>query len=185
MASQRDAIAQLEKYAALTAADAKSVVDAVVAAAQEEAVDQIANDALVPTSVADARVVRLARICGHLGRLLSQTEVEVLLRVPPSTARSTLNRLRAGYRQEAAEWATRIVTEQVESVVDATTQDAGPRWRITFNDPAAIDYAVAVLRREGMTRGIAVNMAKQTLILPQTMRDRQGKPRKSREVLGV
>ena len=63
----------------LTVAEAAQVVDAVVTAAQQEAIDQIADDALVPASVADARVARIARICAHLGRLLSATEVEVVL----------------------------------------------------------------------------------------------------------
>lgn len=185
MANRDEAIAQLQRYAALTAPEAGSVVDAVIAAAQEEAIEQIANDALVPASVADARVARIARICAHVGRLLSLTEVEVILRVPPQTARSTLNRLRAGYRGEVDGWIKRIVIDAKATIDDASTQESGKRWRITFNDSIAIDYAIELLRREGMTRDINANRSQQTLTMPQEMRDRQGHTRKSRDVLGL
>ena len=184
MANRNDAVGQLQAYAALTAAEAGAVVDAVIAAAQEEAIDQIANDVLVPASIADARVARLARICAHVGRLLSPTEVEVILRIAPQTAQSTLNRLRAGYRGEVGGWMKRIVVTTA-SVVDASTQESPKRWRVTFSDPMAVDYALEFLRREGMTRDITANRTQQTLTMPQEMQDRQGNVRGSRAVLGL
>lgn len=47
------------------------------------------------------------------------TEVEVILRVPPQTARSTLNRLRAGYRGEVDGWIKRIVIDAKATIDDA------------------------------------------------------------------
>ena len=185
MATRDDAIRELQDYAGLTATEAGAVIEAVTAAAQEEAIDQIANDALVPASVADARVARVARICAHLGRLLSPTELEIILRVPRPTAQSTLNRLRAGYRGEVDAWMKKIVVDAQDSVEDASTEEAGERWRITFNDPIAIDYALELLRRQGMTRDLNANKTRQTLIVPKEMRDRQGNMRESRSVLGL
>jgi len=115
MAEKADAIEQLQEYAALTEAEATALVDAVIAAAEEEAIDQIASDALIPASVADARVVRVARICAHIGRLLSPTEIAVILRVPPTTARSTTRRLRALYRSEIEGWIRQLVDHPASS----------------------------------------------------------------------
>lgn len=185
MATRDDAISQLQQYAGLTVAEAAQVVDAVVTAAQQEAIDQIADDALVPASVADARVARIARICAHLGRLLSATEVEVVLRVPPQTAQSTLSRLRAGYRGEVGRWMKQIVRDAKADITDVSTPASGNLWRIAFNDPAAINYAVELLRQQGMTRAIVPDRAQQTLTVPELMRDRQGNMRKSLEVLGL
>jgi hypothetical protein len=185
MATRDEAIGQLQLYAGLTAAEAGQVVEAVAVAAQEEAIDQIANDALVPASVADARVARIARICAHLGRLLSPTEVEVVLRVPPQTAQSTLNRLRAGYRGEVNGWMKQIVRDAKADIEDASTPASGNYWRIIFNDPIAISYAIELLRQQGMTRAIVADRAQQTLTVPEEMRDRQGNMRKSLEVLGL
>jgi hypothetical protein len=185
MGEKGDAVEQLRHYAALTEDEASALVDAVVAAAAGEAIDQIANDALIPASVADARVVRLARICAHLGRLLSPTEIEVVLRVPPSTARSTVRRLRALYRSEIEQWIRSLVTSQLAETEDASSELAGQRWRFTFNDPNAIEYAMEILRREGMTRDIAVNEQQQSLTVPKQMRDRQGNRRDSKGVLGL
>jgi hypothetical protein len=178
-------VAQLQRYAALTEAQAAEVVDAVSAAAEGEAIDQIADDALVPASVADARVVRVARICGHLGRLVSPTEIEVILRVSRATARSTISRLRALYRSEVDGWIRQLVVSQVAQTDDVSSQAAGGHWRITFNDQMAIDYAVEILRREGMTRDIVANLQQQTLTVPKEMRDRQGNTRQPLEVLGI
>ncbi len=185
MADKADAIEQLREYAALTEAEATAVVDAVIAAAEEEAIDQIANDALIPASVADARVVRVARICAHIGRLLSPTEIEVILRIPPTTARSTTRRLRALYRSEIETWIKQLVISQLAETEDASTELAGDRWRFIFNDPTAIEYAAEILRREGMTRDIAINEQQQSLTVPKQMRDRQGNTRDSKQVLGL
>jgi len=185
MATRTDAIAQLRRYAGLTDSEAGTVVDAVLAAVQEEALAQIAEDALVPASVADARVARLARVCAHAGRLLSPIEVEVILRVPAQTAQSTLRRLRAGYRGEVDGWIKQIVKDAKASVDDASTADAGKRWQINFSDPVAVDFAVELLRREGMTRDIGASKSQQTLTLPQEMHDRQGQARSTLEVLGL
>jgi len=185
VATAEDAVAQLQEYAALSAAEAPDLFNAVTTAAQQEAIDLIADDALVPASVADVRVARVARICAQLGRLRSPTEVAVVLRVPTTTARSTISRLRALYRGEVETWAKALIAAQVASVEDASSEALGERWRITFNDPSALDYSVEMLRREGMTRDIDVRKPQQTLTVPKRMRDRRGEMRDAREVLGV
>jgi hypothetical protein len=109
----------------------------------------------------------------------------VVLRVPPQTAQSTLNRLRAGYRGEVSRWMRQIVRDAKADVTNVSTPASGKLWRIDFNDPAAINYAIELLRQQGMTRGIVVDRAQQTLTVPELMRDRQGNMRKALEVLGL
>lgn len=180
-----DAVVQLQQYAALNEPDARAVVEAVLGAARDEALDQIVDDSLVPASVADARTARLARICSHLGRLLSPGEVEVILRVPPPTAQSTLNRLRAGYRHQVDGWIRNLVVQQAEPAQDVSTDTDPDRWLISFKDPTSLDYAVELLRRIGMTRGISVDRKQQTLTVPKLMRDRRGDQASPLDVLGL
>ena len=78
-----------------------------------------------------------------------------------------------------------IVRDAKADITDVSTPASGNLWRIAFNDPAAINYAVGLLRQQGMTRAIVPDRAQQTLTVPELMRDRQGNRRKSLEVLGL
>src|SRR5207248_3328783 len=70
MATVQEAIDQLRNYAALDEQQATALVDAVVDVARQEAVDAIADEQLVPTSVAARNVARVAAVCEKVGRLL-------------------------------------------------------------------------------------------------------------------
>jgi len=52
----------LEEYAGLDDADAEALLSAVVVAAEREALELLAGDAPVPSSLADARALRLRYI---------------------------------------------------------------------------------------------------------------------------
>ena len=97
MPTRDDAIEVLRSQAALTAKEAEALVDAVAQVAADEVLEQIAGEDPVTGTATERRAMRVARICEQLGRLLSPREVEVLLRVPPTTARTTLARVRAGW----------------------------------------------------------------------------------------
>lgn len=91
------AAATLAEYAGLDPAEAKKLVDAVVAAAEREALELLAGDAPVPSSLADARALRLRYITETAGRALKPREVEVILRLPSTGAVAALRRLNATY----------------------------------------------------------------------------------------
>lgn len=185
MPTRDDAIAVLRDQAALTPAEAEAIVDAVAEVAAEDVLEQIAGGEPVTGTAAELRAIRVARICLHLGRLLSAREVEVLLRVPPPTARSTLGRVRAGWPSHTDAWIAALVTSQLDKVEDASTDEDGERWRIVFNDDAALDHAAERLRREGMSRNLSVTRSAQELLVPKQMRDRHGQLRDPRKVLGI
>jgi hypothetical protein len=185
MPTREDAVAALRDQAALTQAEAAAVVDAVAAVAADEVLEQIAGEEPTTGTAAELRAIRVARICNRVGRLLSAREVEVLLRVPPATARSTLGRVRAGWPSHSDAWIAELVKAQLDKVEDASTDEEGERWRIIFNDNAALGYAAERLRREGMSRDLLISAGKQELLVPKQMRDRRGQLRDPRKVLGL
>lgn len=185
MPTRDDAIEVLRSQAALTAQEAEALIDAVAQVAADEVLEQIAGEEPPTGTAAELRAIRVARICGRLGRMLSARELEVLLRVPPATARSTLARVKAGWPRQADAWAAAHVRGQLDEVEDASTDEHGERWRISFNDDAALALAVDRLRREGMSRNLVVERSAQELLVPKQMRDRQGQMRDPREVLGI
>ena len=77
--------AALREYAGLTDAAADELVRAVVSAAEREALETVAGGEPVPSSIADARALRLRYICEAARRVLKPREVEVVMRVAPST----------------------------------------------------------------------------------------------------
>src|SRR5438128_4048 len=84
--------AVLARLASLTAEHAKQVVDAVEQGIRDEAFDTIAGTGPVPSAMTDARAARLHYIARRLGRPLRRREVEVVFRIPPSTARAVVGR---------------------------------------------------------------------------------------------
>jgi hypothetical protein len=185
MPTRDDAIHVLQDQAALTPEEAATVVDAVAAVAAEDVFLEIAGEEPVTGTATERRAMRVARISDQLGRLLSQREVEVLLRVPGSTARSTLARVRAGWPAKVDGWIAAQIVSHLDRIEDASTQAEGKRWRIIFNDDAALSYAAERLRREGMTRDLLPTVTKQELLVPKQMRDRRGQLRDPRKVLGL
>ena len=185
MATRDEALEHLQRFAALTAPEANALLEAVVGAMGDEAIDAIADEQPLPTAVAEARAARVARISRRLGRLLRPLEIEVLLRVPRSTATGIVNRVRATYPQLVEDWTRQLVGEQAEEPEDISTDDEPDRWRVVFNDPVVIDYAYDLLRREGMTRNIVRRRTEQALVFPAQVRDRHGEMRNVFEVIGV
>jgi len=187
MATRDDAIAHLQRYAALTAEEAAELVDAVREAAADEAVDAIAEPNPAPTGLADIRAARMVRICNHLHppRLLRPVEVGVIFRVQPTMARSVINRVRAAYPQLADEWTRELISAQANAPEDISTDDLPDHWRVVFNDPVVIDYAYDLLDREGMTRDVVRRRSEQALEFPREVRDRRGTLRSVLAVLGL
>lgn len=91
MATRDEAAQYLRNFAALTEDEATMLVDAVIAAAGDEAIDGNSRaDATTDHVGRCACAAKVVRICGHLGRLVRPVEAGVLLRVPISTATSVI-----------------------------------------------------------------------------------------------
>ena len=156
----------LRDYAGLTAADAKALVRAVIAAAEHEALDLIAGDTPVPSSIADGRALRLKRICDEAGRMLRPREVEVVLRVPPATAQATVRRMVATY-PGSVDRHLRGLVAHTATVTETGSAESGLRYSIYFDEPAALDFALQLLQRRGLTRNVRVHRSDQSLDVPR------------------
>jgi hypothetical protein len=165
------ALAALEEYAGLDEADARKLLDAVVAASEREALELLAGDAPVPSSLADARALRLRYVTESVGRALRPREVEVILRVSASTALSTLRRLNATYPRAVDDY-LKTVIRQTSTVKETGDQSAGYRYEIYFDEPSALEYAHQLLQRKGLTHDVRARRPEQVLDLPRRIRDK-------------
>jgi hypothetical protein len=171
MAADRDAArAALEEYAGLGKEDAQALLDAVVAAAEREALELLAGDAPVPSSLADARALRLRYVTESVGRALRPREVEVILRVAPSTAVSTLRRLNATYPRAVDAYLKRVIQE-TSTITETGDQATGYRYEIYFDEPSALDYAYQLLQRRGLTHDVRMRRPDQVLDLPRRIKE--------------
>jgi hypothetical protein len=163
---RQDATAALEEYAGLDPAGAEALVDAVLAAAQREAFELLAGDAPVPSSLADARALRLRYVTEAAGRALKPREVEVILRVSPSVAIGALRRLNSTYPR-AVDGFLRQVVRDTGTVTITGNADAGFRFQIYFDEPAGLEYAYQLLQRRGLTHDVRPKRTDQILDLPR------------------
>lgn len=171
MAVDRDAAATtLGEYAGLDAESSKRLVDAVLAGAEREALELLGGDAPVPSSLADARALRLRYITEAANRALKPREVEVILRLSPSAALAALRRLNATYPRSVDSF-LRSVVRETATVTSTGDQDAGYRFQIYFDEPAALEYAYQILQRRGLTHDVHVKRQDQVLDLPRRIGD--------------
>lgn len=143
---------------------AQLLLDHAERAARFDAVQAIVSGEPLPTTVADQRALRLRHICKSAGRFLSPHETAVLLRVSRDTANSLLKRVQTTYGLS-------LEPELKQHLVDsATAVDAGQGdYRITFDDPVAMSYAVRLLARRRVTHGIRENRSRLQITVAQTV----------------
>src|SRR5919198_2575629 len=152
--------AALEEYAGPAPAEADKLLGAVLAAAEREALELLAGDAPVPSSLADARALRLRYVTESAGRALKPREVEVILRASPSAALSTLRRLNATYPRAVDGYLKKVVKDT--STVEKTRDTQGEfRYAIYFDEPTGVEYAYQLLQRNGLTHDVRVKRVDQ------------------------
>lgn len=156
----------LTEYAGLAPADAKKLVGAILAAAEREALELLAGDAPVPSSLPDARALRLRYITEAAGRALKPREVEVILRLPSTGALASLRRLNATYPRTVDAFLREVVTK-TGTVTKAGSQDSGYRYQIYFDEPAGLEYAYQLLQRRGLTHDVRIKRIDQSLDMPR------------------
>jgi hypothetical protein len=165
-ATRGDAKAALREYAGLSEAGATELLNAVVSAAEREALETVAGGEPVPSSIADARALRLRYICEAAKRVLKPREVEVVMRVAPSTAISIIRRMNATYARPLDEYLKTVVRDTA-TVTPTGSADTQLRYEIFFDDPTGLDYAHQLLQRRGLTHGVRVRRADQVLDVPR------------------
>jgi hypothetical protein len=160
----------LEEYAGLNPQGAASLVDAILEAAQREALELISGDEPVPSSIVDLRSLRLRHITERAKRALRPREVEVILRGSPSTAQGALRRLNATYPRTVDKYMKAVVKDT--SIVVATKTEGDFRYQVSFDESTAFEYAYQVLQRNGLTHDVKLKRSEQTLDLPRKIAGR-------------
>jgi hypothetical protein len=160
------AVQIVQEFAGLSPVDAKKLVQAVLQAAEAEAIELMSGEAPVPSNMADARALRLRYICAALGRTLRPLEVEVVFRLAPSTAAAVFRRMQSTYPRAIDPFLKAVVRDSA-TVTKTGNAEAGLRFQIFFADPAALDYAYQLLQRKGLTKDVKIQRAAQTFDLPR------------------
>jgi hypothetical protein len=157
VATKEEAVAAVRRRTGLGEGDAKQLVNAVVAAAQDEALDVIAGQEPVPSALADARALRLRRIAKTLGRSLRQREVEAVFRLDPTGASRVIGKMVATYPAVAEDLLGAEVADVLADPRNRSREgSAGAGWRyvISFDERTQVDHAAALFARHGLARHV-------------------------------
>jgi hypothetical protein len=183
MASREDAEMTLRAYAGISGADAKALVEAVVRAAADEALELIAGSAPVPTNMGDARALRLRYISQARKRSLGQREVEVVFRLGPSQAATTIARMQATYAQDVDE----LLKARLKAAATAkkSGQAGDLRYEVHFDDAATFEFAYQLLQRNRLDHDVRRKKPSQILDMPRKITDNAGVERNPLDALGI
>jgi hypothetical protein len=138
--------------------DLAALIHAIRETAIEEAFDYVTGDAPIPTSMADARALRLRRLCHYAGRPLRVREIEVVFRISAAAARSIDTRMRATYPLEMQSIDGAIAKAMRDgatvSAYMTPAPDSEERYRVHFDAFSSMSYADQMLQRAGLVQGV-------------------------------
>jgi hypothetical protein len=156
-------------------ADLQALLDAIEAAAIEEALDLIAGTDPIPSSMLDARALRLRRICETLGRGLSEREIEVVFRIASSAARSVESRMQATYprQMDRIREARKQAMRSGATVLRIHPAGEDERYKVHFPQPSALALARELLANENCLEGVECR-DEEHLILPLSVQTPAG-----------
>jgi len=144
----------VERVAELTGqgqADAEALLLAYLSGAVDLALDQVAGDGSVPTSLTALRADLFRWTCARANRIISERETEVLLRTPSSTARSVLTAMRAVY-EETLRGLFLERMRQDATVRAAGNEEDGLTWTMEFTESSLFELALSEVRRRPIPR---------------------------------
>ena len=161
----------LSEYAGLSKQDASKLLDAILAAAQREALELIAGDEPVPSSLTDLRSLRLRHITECSKRALKPREVEVILRASPSAALGALKRLNATYPRAVDQY-MKVVVKETSKAKATGSSNTGFRYEVSFDELTALEYAYQILQRNGLAHDVKLKRGEQVLDIPRKIGSR-------------
>lgn len=169
------AVEALQEDAGCTPDRAKALVDAVGAAAANEAMEVVAGRAQSFGSAVDRRVATLDRLINELDAtesLPTVYEVGVIFRITPSQARNVLRTYQARFSER---YRGRLQNALDDVQAQTKQRDGTGVFIFDFDDPAVLDYALERLRRRGLTRSVTVDRTKLQIEVERDETDRFGK----------
>lgn len=161
---------------------ARCLVDAIARVSTKEALDLIVGNRVVASGVVDTRVARLKELVGALedkDPFPNPYELGVIFRITPSQARSVIGAYQA---RHSGDYRTHM-DAQIKGLIGRRRAGAeGLRiWEISFEDPAALDYAYDKLRRRGLVKTLVRDPTALTLTVSRDVKDCQD--RDAKEIL--
>jgi hypothetical protein len=157
----------LQQFAGVDEPRARALVLAWKTICADEALAIVAGTARVTTTVGEIRVERLHRLVAALeeGRLPTPYELAVLLRITVSQARTVVNNWKARY-PEAHESRMRAGVKRAKH--DTGGKQGSPAWVIEYDDAETFAYAIELLRRHAMDKGLAPDRPNLRIEIPKT-----------------
>jgi hypothetical protein len=166
----------LEELTGTSGDELTKLITALELAAVDESYDLIVGTSPVPSSMSDARALRLRRICHHAGRPLRPREIEVVFRVGNTMASSIDSRMRATYPLEVRDLRESMLHAMREGATVSTEKPEGgdERYRVSFDSRSARELAQQLLNTAKFTKGVSHPDA-QTITFPLRFEDAGGK----------
>lgn len=148
-------------------APARALLEAHLYGALDLAMEEVAGSGPIATSMTSAKADHLKSTCLRAGRILTEREVEVILRSPPSTARSVLTRMKATYEEALREQFLDHMRN--DAVVRQTgTDEQGLLWELEFTEAGTFELCLSEIRRLGVPRdSIDTVASRRRVTIPQ------------------
>jgi hypothetical protein len=178
---EQRAISALERFAGCTHTRAQALIQAWKEVFADEALAVVAGTERVVTTVGDLRVERLRRLvaklsddgaqnneAGETGRqaLPNAYELGVLLRITQSQARTVLRNWQARYPEEFEDRMRELAAQGKRDVGGGAGANA--TWIIEYDDPSVFAFAVDLLRRYGLEKGLVPNRSALKVEIPKS-----------------
>jgi hypothetical protein len=134
--------------------------------AVEHAFELINGSGPVPTSMTTAKADQLRWICEHLGRLVTQREVEILFRITPASARTILHTMLATYEEGLREQFLARMRDDA-TVLPSGSEDAGLTWTLRFTEASTYEAAWSELARLNLLRQSDAQASHRRIAIPR------------------
>lgn len=144
-------VGRISELTGLVADESEALLLAYLQGAVDLALDQVAGDGPVPTSLNVLRADLFRWTCARASRILPEREVEVLLRIPGSPARSVLRTMRAMYEEALRELFLQRMRLDA-AVRPSGSDDEGLTWTLEFTESALFDLVLSEIRRLPISR---------------------------------
>jgi len=144
--------------------DGADLLAAIAEGVTAEIFDVLRGVAPSPSSMADARAVRLNyiyRAAKARSVVVTSDHVEAVFRLTPTAAASTIRRVHALYPLERED----RLDESMKRGSRMTDPSSG-ETRVHFGDPAVTDHARRVLAREGLVAAVRLDRMTGELLVP-------------------
>ena len=134
------AVERFRSLAGVAEAEAEVLVSAALEGAVAQALETMAGNGPVPSSLTTARAELAQFVCLAANRILEQRETEVLFRATATTARSILTTMRATYEEALREQFLNRMNKDAQ-VRASGSDEQGLTWRLTFSESQTFELA--------------------------------------------